>query len=161
MVKVEILKNATILAPNRLHQNFTATENYLQKGKELKGEYITINGRRRGSEFDYRLFRTEKGNLIYAKNVKPINTETMTEVNLGVDGRPTPTKIKMPNDKKYDNAHIYAAVLGTLGGFALAKKLSTLDIIFEILSTGFLPEAARNLSGFLRFRSSKKILFNS
>ena len=123
MVKVEILKNATILAPNRLHQNFTATENYLQKGKELKGEYITINGRRRGSEFDYRLFRTEKGNLIYAKNVKPINTETMTEVNLGVDGRPTPTKIKMPNDKKYDNAHIYAAVLGTLGGFALAKKM--------------------------------------
>jgi len=121
---VTTLKDATLLSPNRLHQNFTTTTNYIPKGKELSGEFINISGRRRGTEFDFRLFKTDKGNLMYADNVKPINITKMTEVNLGADGTPTPTKITMPNDSKYDKAHVIGAVVGTLGGFAFAKKMN-------------------------------------
>ncbi len=123
MVKVQTIKDATLLAPNRLHQNFTNTENFIPKGRELNGEYVNISGRRRGNEFTYRHFKTQKGKLMYADNVNPLTTEKMTEVNLGADGRPTPTKITMPNDSKYDKAHVIGAVLGTLAGFAIAKKM--------------------------------------
>ena len=118
-----IKKDATLLVPNEEHRNFTTTENYLPSGKEVSGEYINIAGKRRGEPFVYRLFKTANGSLIYANFITPNKTETMTEVNLGVDGRPTPTKIKMPNNKKYDQAHVIGAVLGTIAGFMAAKKL--------------------------------------
>tara|TARA_R110000751_G_scaffold116371_7_gene216012 strand:+ start:325 stop:804 length:480 start_codon:yes stop_codon:yes gene_type:complete len=120
---VKTKKSATLLVPNELHKNFTETDNYLPENKELTGELLNIKGRRKGDDFMYRLFRTENGSLIYANTIEPIKTETMTEVNLGLDGTPTPTKIKMPNNAKYDSAHVIGAVIGTISGFLLARKL--------------------------------------
>ena len=119
-MQVRVIKNATILIPNGDHKNFTETDNYIPAGTELIGEQKYISGKRRGQDFVYRLFQSEKGNLIYQNTIKPIK---MTEVKLGADSSVAPTKIELPNEAKYANAHLIGAVGGTVAGFAIAKKM--------------------------------------
>jgi hypothetical protein len=117
-----IEKNADILIPNTAHQNFTKTDRFIPSGKKVKGKLIRIQGKRKGEDFTYRLFQTEKGELIFETNIKPMKTE----VTLGANGlkaaTPLKTEIKMPN-KAIQNAHLIGAVAGTIGGFMVAKKM--------------------------------------
>tara|TARA_R110000751_G_scaffold137239_1_gene240601 strand:- start:149 stop:643 length:495 start_codon:yes stop_codon:yes gene_type:complete len=120
-IQVRVTKDATILVPNGDHKNFTETDNYIPKGTELIGELKHIKGKRRGQDFIYRLFQTKSsGNLIYQNSINPIK---MTEVQLGADSSVAPTRIELPNEAKYANAHIIGAVGGSLAGFAIAKKM--------------------------------------
>lgn len=123
-MKVIVEKNAHVLMPNPAHENFTKTDKIIPAGTTLDGRLIHIKGKRRGEDFTYRLFQTEKGNLIFETNIKPIMN---TEVTLGANGlkadTPRTTEIKMPS-KAIQNAHIIGAVAGTIGGFFLAKKMN-------------------------------------
>ena len=115
-------QDAGLLLPNAEHKNFTRSDNYIPNGTELEGEFVNIKGKRRGQDFTYRLFKTDRGNLMFAEKVNPIKTEKMTEVNLGADGKQS-TTITMPNASKYDKAHVIGAIAGTIIGFVVAKKM--------------------------------------
>ena len=119
---VTTLENSTILLPNPHHKNFTNSGNYIPGGTELEGEFINISGRRRGDNFLYRLFKTNKNNIIYANKVKG-NDMNATEVTLGSDSAVTPTRISMPNEAKFTNAHWIGLVVGALSGYYAARKM--------------------------------------
>jgi hypothetical protein len=122
-MKVLVISDAYILMPNKAHENFTKTDEVVKKDTVLNGRILNIDGKRKGEDFTYRLFQTEKGNLIFQNKTKPIMN---TEVSLGANGlkaaTPRKTEIKMPS-KAIDKAHIIGAVAGSVGGFFLAKKM--------------------------------------
>lgn len=148
-MRVEVIRDATILLPNADHKNFTESGDYIPKGKLLDGEFKEILGKRRGQPFKYRLFRTNKGNIIFENNVKPIEMTT-TEVTLGADSQVAPTKVTMPNAEKFRNAHIIGAVVGGAGMFYLAKKkgkTGTTPYKWAILGAGLGYVAGRLIAG--------------
>lgn len=123
-MKVIVVKDAAILTPNKAHQNFTKTDKKIPKDTVLSGDYWKIAGKRKGEDFEYRLFKTENGTLIFQNKTKPImNTEVTLGANALKAETPLNTEIEMPNDNKYAHAHIVGAVAGTVGGFYLAKRM--------------------------------------
>jgi len=120
-MKTFTVKEAQILKPNAAHSNFVQTGEVLPTGTKISGEPVVVKGKRRGEDFNYRLFRCDNGAFIYIENVNPMNTE----VKLGADGRNTntgrATTIKMPS-KAIQNAHLIGAVLGSIAGFVVATK---------------------------------------
>ena len=123
-MKAITIKTAEILVPNTDHKNFTASGDIIDKGTRLTGELKYVEGERRGEPFLYRLFVTKKGKLIYQNNIKPLEMET--EILLGANAlkaeTPLTKEIILPNNAKFANAHIIGAVIGTIAGFAYAKK---------------------------------------
>jgi hypothetical protein len=115
-MKVITIEDAVVLIPNAEHKNFTATDVKIPKGTEIEGDIKLVNGLRKGSPFQYRLFYTNNNQIIYTNKIKPINMET-TEVKLGADGANAPAKIiNIPSQLKDRNALIGAA-LGAAAGF--------------------------------------------
>ena len=76
---VSTIENATILVPNNEHKNFTETNEVIPASKTLVGEFKLISGLRRGKPFDYRIFTTDEGKVIYANTVSPQPKEFTTE----------------------------------------------------------------------------------
>ena len=70
MKTVTLVNDAPVLIPNKAHSNFTKSDEILKKGSIVKGDEIFINGKRRGEDFTYRLFRTTDGKLIYTKRYR-------------------------------------------------------------------------------------------
>jgi hypothetical protein len=76
---VSTIENATVLVPNKEHKNFTETNEVIPISKTLVGEFKLISGLRRGKPFDYRIFTTDEGKVIYANTVSPQPKEFTTE----------------------------------------------------------------------------------
>ena len=89
--------NAKVLVPNKEHKNFTETSEELPIGTILNGEFKSIKGLRRGKPFSYRVFITEKGQIVYSNNLKEM-AET------------------------YKTSRILFAAAGAIGGYAYSKK---------------------------------------
>jgi hypothetical protein len=119
-MKAEVIENANVLTPNTEHKNFTETSEIIKKGTILVGEPKTIKGRRRGEDFNYRLFVIKENNkIIYLKKIKPMQ---VTEVTLGADAQPSPTLVKVPEGKKLlSQSVIMYTVAGAGLGFGWSK----------------------------------------
>lgn len=115
------VRDTPLLKPNAAHSNFVQTGQSFPAGTQISGEPIVVKGKRRGEDFNYRLFKCDNGAYVYISNLNPMNTE----VKLGADGRNSsgaaPTKIKMPS-KAIENAHLIGAILGSIAGFVVGSK---------------------------------------
>ena len=68
---VSTIDNAPVLVPNKEHKNFTESSETIPASTTLVGTFKLINGLRRGKPFDYRIFVTDEGKIIYANTVSP------------------------------------------------------------------------------------------
>lgn len=119
-MKTTTIDTAPILIPNLEHKNFTESRFEIPKGKEVEGDFKVISGLRRGKPFDYRVFVTNKNEIIYSKYVKPM---TATEVTLGADAQVSATKVEMiPAERNTTIKNVVGGATGGIIGFAIAKK---------------------------------------
>ena len=68
---VSTIANAAVLVPNKEHKNFTESKDVIPASTTLVGTFKVINGLRRGKPFNYRIFTTDDGKIIYANKVSP------------------------------------------------------------------------------------------
>lgn len=114
------IDTAPILIPNKEHKNFTESTFEIPKGKSINGEFKVINGLRRGKPFDYRVFVTDRNEIIYAKHVKQMAN---TEVTLGADAQVQATKVEMiPSERSSTIKNVIGSATGGILGYAIAKK---------------------------------------
>jgi hypothetical protein len=119
MYKTTTLGNAPILLPNREHKNFTDSGEFIPMGMEIVGDNKVVNGLRRGKPFDYKVFITNDGQIIYSKYVKPM----ATEVTMGADAQVSATKVEMiSGEKKITTRRVVGAVVGGVVGYAISKR---------------------------------------
>lgn len=118
MMDVITNEEAKILIPNKGHQNFVFSGKKIEEGTKLKGTPKNIEGKRRGEPFTYRLFITDKNEIIYLKSIDPMNT---TEVTLGADSQVSATEVNFKPAEKFSRAKTRGLVIGALAGFAYAK----------------------------------------
>ena len=98
--------NAKVLVPNKEHKNFTETSEELPIGTILNGEFKSIKGLRRGKPFSYRVFITEKGQIVYSNNLKEME---VTEVTLGADSSQSETRVDLLPAETYKPCRILFA----------------------------------------------------
>ena len=129
MIQTETIEDAPILIPNKGHRNFTKTEEYIPKGTKIKGDVKIISGKRRGEDFDYRMFATDNNKLIYLDKIKPMENQKDTEVTLGADGATQGAVVTIPQKSGFN---LDAITIGTMivaaGGtywYAKHKKFKT------------------------------------
>lgn len=116
-MKGTIIKDTVVLVPNKDHKNFTASGEIIEEGTVVEGQPKQIEGLRRGEKFTYKLFLTDKKQLIHLNKIK---MET-TEVTLGADAKQSATKIDMIPAEKFGRNKMIGLVLGGIVGFAWAK----------------------------------------
>lgn len=119
-MKAVVAEDAHILIPNPTHKNFTRTNEILPKGNYVEGEVKIVEGLKRGQPFNYRLFYTDKNQIIYVKNIKPMET---TEVKLGVDAtkQPKGDVLTFPSTSNLGPRPIIGVLAGAAVGYAAAK----------------------------------------
>lgn len=119
-MKVEVIEDAFVLIPNKDHQNFTNSERVIKRGTILDGTETLIKGKRRGVDFQYRLFLTKDKKFIHLKKTKPMK---VTEVTLGADSKQTPTIVDIPATKKmFTKTILIASGVGAGVGYLFAKR---------------------------------------
>lgn len=112
-MKVQTLEDIKVLTPNSEHQNFTVTNEIIPAKTLLDGEIKVIKGLRRGEPFDYKLFLTNEGKLIYINKLKNMEEQS------GVD---TPAKVSVNlKQNKLAQPMVLGAIGGALIGFGYAK----------------------------------------
>ena len=112
-------EDAKVLVPNKEHKNFTETSEDIPKGTIVNGEFKSIKGLRRGKPFSYRVFITDKGQIIYSNKV---NQMEATEVMLGADSAQTPTRVNLLPAETFKRSRIVVALAGAVGGYMYAKR---------------------------------------
>lgn len=118
-MKVVTCSDVPVLIPNEQHKNFTASDVIIPKGTTLTGEFKAIKGLRKSEPFTYRLFYTNKDQIIYTKNIKPVTMER-TEVTLSAEGQEKPSAIINIPKNYFDKNAMYGAILGAAAGFGFA-----------------------------------------
>ncbi|MES2287568.1 MAG: glycine zipper 2TM domain-containing protein [Bacteroidota bacterium] len=119
-MKAVLVEDSQILIPNPTHKNFTRTNEILPKGNVVEGEIKVVEGLKKGEPFNYRLFFTNKNQIIYVKNIKPMET---TEVKLGADGNSNPKGdvLTFPSTSNLGPRPIIGTLAGAALGYAAAK----------------------------------------
>jgi hypothetical protein len=155
MAQVKTISDAAILIPNKEHENFTDTGRKIEANTVLKGNPTIIKGKRRGEPFDYKLFVTDKGEIIYINKTKPMNT---TEVMLGADSAPSATIVKTPSDSNFGMRPVLGTIIGAIAGYYIAKKKFPTKIkMFTVLGAvvGFAGGKYIQGTGLVKFKKSK------
>ena len=116
-MKVVTCSDVPVLIPNEQHKNFTESDIVIPRGTTLTGEFRAIKGLRKGEPFTYRLFYTTKDQIIYTKNIKPMER---TEVTLSAEGQEKPSAIINIPKNYFDKNAMYGAILGAAAGFGFA-----------------------------------------
>jgi hypothetical protein len=120
MIQTVTIDTAPILIPNLEHKNFTESRLEIPKGTKISGDYKVINGLRRGKPFDYRVFVTNKNEIIYTKYIKPMAN---TEITLGADAQVQATKVDIiPAENSRTMKTVLGSATGGVLGYAIAKK---------------------------------------
>jgi len=138
MIEVEVIEDAKVLVPNPEHQNFSETNNTINKGEKITGEVKLIAGLRRGEPFTYRLFLTNNNQLIHLNKIKQMSNTT--ETTLGADSQVSPTIVKIPLQSRLAKASSIGAISGAVIGFGYCKykkhdnkKVITYTIVGAVL----------------------------
>ncbi len=117
-MKAIVTQKTFVLTPNKDHKNFTETSDFIEEDTIVRGEPKEIRGLRRGKEFVYKLFITDKNQIIYLNKIKPMET---TEVTLGADSTVSETKVNLIPAEKFSRAKMIGLAAGGAAGFAFAK----------------------------------------
>lgn len=140
MITAEVIEDAKVLVPNKDHKNFTESAEIIEKGSTVKGIKRNVFGLRKGEPFTYKVFVTDKKQIIYLNKIKPMEK---TEVTLGADSQVSETKINMKPAENASRNKWIGAVIGAVAGFAFAKykkhdmkKIGTYTIIGAALGFG-------------------------
>jgi alanine dehydrogenase len=155
MMKVITTGDAAILVPNKEHENFTDTGRKIEANTVLNGNPTIIKGKRRGEPFDYKLFVTDKGEIIYINKTKQMNT---TEVMLGADAAPSATIVKTPSESNLGMRPVLGTIIGAIAGYYIAKKKFPTKIkMFTVLGgvAGFAAGKYIQGNGMVMFKKSK------
>jgi len=125
-VIVSTIDNATVLVPNMEHKNFTESNEVIPASTTLVGTFKLISGSRRGKPFDYRIFTTDSGKIIYANKVSPQPKE--------IKSLDEATKVSA-NKKLPTNLILYAGIGAALGYYLSSrqsKELTAKTIIYLV-----------------------------
>lgn len=117
-MKAQVIADAKILIPNKEHKNFTEGSEFIEEGTFVNGERKDISGLRKGQPFVYKLFRTDKNQLIHLNKIKPME---VTEVTLGADSKQTATQVNMKPAENSNRNKVIGGIAGAVAGFAYAK----------------------------------------
>lgn len=115
-----LLGDAHVLIPNEAHKNFTRSNEVIQKGTKVSGEQKRIKGLYRGEPFEYNLFYTTNGKIIFMKHINPKHMNK-TEVTLGADSQQSATKIEIPGQSNLGKRPVIGTIIGAALGFGFAK----------------------------------------
>ena len=125
---VKLVKDANVLIPNTSHKNFTCGNEVIKKDTILEGSEKQIKGKRRGEDFVYKVFVTNKNQIIFLNTIQPMNK---TEVTFGADSKVDKTIIKIPEKEKlFSKRKIVFIITGAALGcsISLYKKQSAKQI---------------------------------
>lgn len=117
-MKAQVIADAKILIPNNDHRNFTEGSEVIKQDEIVEGKRTNVKGLRRGQPFEYKLFLTDKNQLIYLNKIKPMDT---TEVTLGADSKQSPTLVDMVKPENANKSKFYGAIIGAIAGWAYCK----------------------------------------
>ena len=123
---VSTIDNATVLVPNKEHKNFTESNEVIPISTTLVGTFKLISGLRRGKPFDYRIFTTDSGKIIYADKVSPQPKEIKS---------PNETSSVSAGNKLATNPMLYAGIGAALGYYISnrqSKEFTTKTIIYIV-----------------------------
>jgi hypothetical protein len=155
MIKATTILDAAILVPNKEHKNFTDTGKVIPQNTKILGNPTIVKGLRRGQPFEYKLFVTDKNEIIYLKTIQPMKS---TEVLLGADASTTPTVVKMPNDSNLGMRPVLGTILGGVLGYYYAKKKNPSKVMmFTVIGAvaGFATGKYLQGTGVVLFKKSK------
>jgi len=120
MIQAIVIQNCNYLIPNKEHQNFTESNMPVSVGSTIKGEFRNVNGLRKGKPFEYRLFFTKDGKILYANCIRAENVPS--EIISNADDLGTPTKINfVPAESFKFSAHLIA-LGGGIAGYLYGKS---------------------------------------
>ena len=148
-MKVIAQKDIPVLTPNIEHKNFTETDIFIPMGTEIEGEFKAVKGERKGKPFTYRLFYTNKDQIIYINNLKPANMQR-TEVTLSAEGpsadSPKSAIINIPKNLVDRNA-LYGIAFGAAAGFGFSayKQKSTKEKLMWTITGAIVGFAAAKI----------------
>lgn len=120
MIQAIIIQNTNFLIPNKEHKNFTESSELANVGAVVKGEFKNVIGLRKGKEFEYRLFFTNNGKILYANCVKAENVPS--EIISSVDSSQSKTLIDLKPAVNISNAALIMSLGGGLAGYFYGKK---------------------------------------
>ena len=112
-----IIQNCNFLIPNKEHQNFTESDLAARVGDTIRGEFKNVNGLRKGKPFEYRLFFTNDGKILYANCIRAENISS--EIISNVDNLQAPLSV---NIKPSEQFKYVAALVGGIAGYLYGKK---------------------------------------
>jgi hypothetical protein len=120
MIQSIVTQNTKYLIPNKEHKNFTDSGNTARVGTIVMGDFKNINGLRRGKPFEYRLFITKDGKILYANCVRAENIPS--EILQGADNSQSATLINIKPAEKFKYFAHLIALGGGIAGYYYGKK---------------------------------------
>ena len=135
MIQAILVQNTNFLIPNKEHKNFTDLSEIARAGSIVNGEFRNVDGLRKGKSFQYRLFFTQDGKILYANCVKPENVPA--EIVSNADDLQTPIQVNLiPAESFKFTAHIVAFGGGVLGYLYGKKQNATGANLFKYTAVG-------------------------
>jgi hypothetical protein len=120
MIQAIVIQNTNYLIPNKEHKNFTDSSEEARVGKVLMGEFRNIKGLRKGKPFEYRLFFTKIGKILYANCVKAENIPS--EILQSADSSQSITLVDLKPAENFKYTSYLIALGGGLAGYLYGKK---------------------------------------
>lgn len=120
MIQAIISKDTNYLIPNKEHKNFTDSNEQVNEGSEVFGDFKIVSGLRKGKPFEYRLFFTKNGKILYANCVRAENVPSQIISN--ADNLAAPTKIDLKPSESINYTPYIIAYAGGLLGYLYGQK---------------------------------------
>jgi hypothetical protein len=114
MIQAIIIQDTNFLIPNKEHKNFTDSNEKSKAGTITTGEFRNVNGLRKGKPFEYRLFFTKDGKILYANCIRAENIPT--EIISNADN------LQSVNTQPSENIKYLIALGGGIVGYYYGKK---------------------------------------
>lgn len=120
MTQSIIIQDTKYLIPNKEHQNFTESGIDARLGSIVTGDFKNINGLRKGKPFEYRLFITKDGKILYANCVRAENVPS--EILQGADNSQSATMVDLKPAENFKYFAHLIALGGGIAGYYYGKK---------------------------------------
>lgn len=120
MIQTIVIQNTNYLIPNKEHKNFTDSSEEARVGTIVLGEFKNISGLRKGKPFEYRLFITKNGKILYANSVKTENVPS--EILSSADSLQSTSLKDFNSSDKLDYMANLSVIIGGIAGYYYGKK---------------------------------------
>lgn len=120
MIQAIVIQNTNYLIPNKEHKNFTDSSEEARVGTIVMGDFKNINGLRKGKPFEYRLFISKNGKILYANSVKAENVPS--EILSSADNLQSTSLAEFNSTDNFDLIANLAVLAGGIAGYYYGKK---------------------------------------